>query len=645
MKGMRIANVYLNYLLPIVVAIGLFGCSANPAREQPVDLSAWHTPQQGDVAGVTGLWYGIQKCSRYLGPPLDVLVGVRHLGGNRYEVLAAAAHQSTSGTLSSLTDTLTLDSTGNGQVFKGSKAKGFALRYVRLGSNSRDDDLKVLVLDYDASEKRRIDECPAASLSRLDDPSQSPLLRNWSLENPASFAGQKQLFGLRNDLSGQWQGLANCKGGSLPVDLTLSQDPSNGWLADLVINGQSEKYRMIPSPSPGRRDAYRFEPIGEPAVAHLGGLQGGIIDKYGRAVWMKLAMVGGCRDNLLYRHWQLPDLSGEYADTTDLNSFCETVHSHWIGDVTENKARAESVSELLSATPWRYPAEKAMRWMVNDGERFLNTFGVPLEEITSSTYSALTSQLASCGAIGAKHLREDFRTGLFKAGTLQRFDPRRRDYPLYTSRDTLVQLHQQALSVDELLARANTEKNLSGLDKLMVVAGEQVASMDPARLYPRMKDLVQHRARLQTEATAREHARILREGPPPISAAVLNSSIHQFMKKRLRAADTAASVALQLPPGFTYTCGAENYCTAIGGIVKYRYYVASLIGCDYAGKLQARCEYRLGLDVQSTLSSSSDFRNRLLAGQGALLAAEVFQSYLDYRDWEWVIADGIAQKK
>ncbi len=125
-----------------------------------------------------------------------------------------------------------------------------------------------------------------------------------------------------------------------------------------------------------------------------------------------------------------------------------------------------------------------------NGERFLKTFGVPLETISANTYSALTSQLASCGAISAKHLREDFRTGLFKPGVLQRFDPKRRGYPLYISRGSLGQLHYQSRSGDKLLQRANAENNVSDLGNLMVVAGEQVASIDPARLYPRMKNLV-----------------------------------------------------------------------------------------------------------------------------------------------------------
>lgn len=53
----------------------------------------------------------------------------------------------------------------------------------------------------------------------------------------------------------------------------------------------------------------------------------------------------------------------------------------------------------------------------------------------------------------------------------------------------------------------------------------------------------------------------------------------------------------------------------------------------------------MGLIVQSTLSSSNDFSNRLLVGQGANLVAAVVHSRLEYRDWEWVITDGINQRQ
>jgi len=53
----------------------------------------------------------------------------------------------------------------------------------------------------------------------------------------------------------------------------------------------------------------------------------------------------------------------------------------------------------------------------------------------------------------------------------------------------------------------------------------------------------------------------------------------------------------------------------------------------------------VGLIVQSTLSSSNDFSNRLLVGQGANLVAAVVHSRLEYRDWEWVITDGINQRQ
>lgn len=284
-----------------------------------------------------------------------------------------------------------------------------------------------------------------------------------------------------------------------------------------------------------------------------------------------------------------------------------------------------------------------MRWKINNGDNFQKTFGVPLGLVSKATFEALTSQLASCAVLGDEKYREDVHVGLFMQGALRPFDPSRRNYSLFTTQSALASTHQRSSSRDfnDVFSRGLALNTLSELDALVMSNAGDFSGNNPNDLYSQFEGLVQHRSSLQSKAVAEDRQRILREGPPKIDTATLNAAIHKILMNNARNSDIVATAMLQFPQGFITSCGAEEYCTTIGGIVKYRYYVAALKDCRYTGSKSATCEYRLGLDVQSTLSSSTGWRNKLLAGQGALLAAQSLNSTLEYRDWKWTIIDGI----
>jgi len=126
-----------------------------------------------------------------------------------------------------------------------------------------------------------------------------------------------------------------------------------------------------------------------------------------------------------------------------------------------------------------------------------------------------------------------------------------------------------------------------------------------------------------------EIARLEALNIPKMSRRELQGAIHRQLIQKVKGLKGGMGRATGLPANFVYKCDDE-YCYAAGGIVEWRWEVASIEECSQSRPDSAHCSFRMRLHVRSTISDGHP-GNALLDGvtDGAIVGSSGQLKYTD----------------